>query len=171
MAATCCVALKFLLFYFVSLSIKRPSFTNAASCCYSYHGEKVEDPENTYITASLWEFHKNLFVFVRKPKYVLQILLLLAGDIETCPGPRARCCKCNKCFRRNIDHVICIGCDGKFHKICLNVVLTNNTCDICLPSQATENIMNSIDNSAELRNLTGKTWTFNITSKRFIWES
>ena len=80
----------------------------------------------------------------------------MAGDIEICPGSRARCCKCNKRFRRNTDQVICTGCDWKFHKKCLNVVLTNSTCDICLPSQATENIINSIDNSAELRNVNGK---------------
>ena len=47
--------------------------------------------------------------FSTHPGLTLRILLILSGDIELCPGPRSRCGKCEKCFRKNSDQVICSG--------------------------------------------------------------
>ena len=46
----------------------------------------------------------------------LRYLMKQAGDIETNPGPR--CAKCETAIRENADHIICSGCEGRFHKKC-----------------------------------------------------
>lgn len=69
------------------LFVKKPSFTTCSSVCYSVYGESDLEIESGYINETLFviqrektlKFHSNA---------ILHILLLLSGDIETCPGPR-----------------------------------------------------------------------------------
>jgi hypothetical protein len=68
------------------------------------------------------------------PKSLLQILLILAGDVELCPGPRMRCGDCKKCFRRNADKVSCTTCNNVFHLRCL----CNDICRTCLTNGGSE---------------------------------
>ena len=129
------VTFKLLITIFVTLSVRKPIFTNSNSCCYSFHGEKVTDPVSKHFTNSLWEFYREKGLSVN-PKFTLRILLILSGDIEICPGPRARCVKCTKCFRRNIDQRLCTGCNKNFHERCLSLV--PGTCNTCKQNNVPE---------------------------------
>ena len=134
MAAIRAVTLKLLLTFFISLSVKKPLFTNTTSCCYAFHGENIVEPENLHFTSSFWEFYRGKGLSLN-PKFTLKILLILSGDIEVCPGPRARCIECEKCFRRNTDQRTCSGCSVKFHDKCLNLVSGVFTCNACTPQR------------------------------------
>ena len=74
------VALNLALTVFILFYAKKPTFASANSVCYSFHMDEVTDIKDLRITPSLWVY--NLCI--------LCILLILAGDIETCPGPK--CC-------------------------------------------------------------------------------
>ena len=67
-------------------AVKKPSFATASSCCYSFHGEVSVDEVNGFICESVYVYQRNHVVKFR-PKLAIQILLLLCGDIELCPGP------------------------------------------------------------------------------------
>ena len=56
------------------------------SVCYSLCGEKADETKSLYICKSLFQLQTSKATYLR-PKLALQILLLLAGDIEICPGP------------------------------------------------------------------------------------
>ena len=71
---------------FLIFAIKRPSLVYANSCCYCFHGEDVRDAISTHIYESLHVYQQNTTMRIR-PKVAIQILLLLRGDVERCPGP------------------------------------------------------------------------------------
>ena len=48
----------------------------------------------------------------------ITMLLLLAGDVETCPGPGCRCC-CGKNVKLEQSTGVCIARMGKCHFRCL----------------------------------------------------
>ena len=66
--------------------IKKPTFASSNSICYSFYREEVADLDQRYIFPSVW-FQQQLWNLKVRPKVSLQLLLLLSGDIETCPGP------------------------------------------------------------------------------------
>ena len=73
--------------------VKKPFFYSCDSVCYSInYGELVNgvvDGSNILISESLWQF--NLEKGIRPHlKVAVQLLLLLCGDVETCPGPDRR---------------------------------------------------------------------------------
>ena len=125
-AVTLKLLLSFLLIFFVS-------FTSANSCCYSFFGEISTDTVSNHYTSSLWEFYYKKNILACNAKFTLRLLLILAGDIETCPGPRARCTHCSRCFRRNIDKRTCVNCKKVFHKKCLNDENIGLVCLQCQP--------------------------------------
>ena len=131
MAAIRAVTLKLLFTFIVTLCVKKPLFTSANSCCYSFHGENVVDHVNLHFTSSFWQYYREKGISLN-PNLSLRILLILSGDIEVCPGPRARCTKCEKCFRRNTDQRSCINCHLKHHERCLSLVSGVLTCETCL---------------------------------------
>ena len=63
------------------------------------------------------------------------MLLLLAGDVEICPGPQRlkslKCCVCMKSISRNL----CSGCEGIAHLKCFQDFKRNgqdeSLCNIC----------------------------------------
>ena len=86
MAALGAVMLLRVLFsLFVIFSCKRVSYVNATSTCYSLHGEDVVQPEGSYFASTLWVHYRGNVNF--RLKCMSQILLILSGDIELCPGP------------------------------------------------------------------------------------
>ena len=103
----------------------------------------------SFIYSSLWVNKEvNLFWFRPKPRGVAAVLLLMAGDIETCPGPVQRkvCFICNKTIRRNQRSSMRDGCNKTLHFKCLGEDLdsVNNglKCSSCLQlrTRAPENI-------------------------------
>ena len=51
----------------------------------------------------------------------LAILIILAGDIETNPGPRSRCSLCKKYCKVSDKVIECTDCEKRFHAKCSNL--------------------------------------------------
>ena len=106
------VAIKYALIVFIT-------FTKASSQCLYCNAEQyfehfLEEKNNLYLTTSVWNICRGNCARL-PPKSLLQILLTLAGDVELCPDPRARCSECTKCFPRNTDKTLCSVCSKVFH--------------------------------------------------------
>ena len=90
-------------------TVKRPCFTNS-NACYNFTTSEVTEEKESFIYSSLWCYNLEKPIFVYK-KYFLCILLL-AGDIEVCPGPTGRitCYGCAKTIRKNQTSGVCTNC-------------------------------------------------------------
>ena len=62
---------------------------------------------------------------------MLQILILLCGDIETCPGPAIKCGSCMKTVRKNQSRICCTSCKLLHHIKCMDDE-TEALCRSCL---------------------------------------
>ena len=51
---------------------------------------------------------------------MIQILILLCGDIETCSGYVIKCGSCMKTVRKNQSRIYCIGCKLLHHLKCMD---------------------------------------------------
>ena len=89
--AVCSVTLRIALNFRVILWLKKPGFASASSVCYLFHGEVAADPKQTLICQSVWCYQQRYGIQVGR-KVDLQLLLLLSGDIELCPGPESGNC-------------------------------------------------------------------------------
>ena len=79
------LVLRSLVLLFLLLSLKR-SFSSNISVCHSLRGEKADETKPLYICESIFQLQTSKATYWRS-KLALQLLLLLAGDIEICPGP------------------------------------------------------------------------------------
>ena len=70
----------------VILSIKKPCFTKADSVCYVVIPGDTSLADESFIYSSIWQYSQEKPLFIRK-KFFLKMILLLAGDVEICPGP------------------------------------------------------------------------------------
>ena len=128
--------LKFALALFVILAVKRPSFTNANSLCYSETSMDIIDCDESFVYSSLWQYSQQNIFLVRR-KYLLNLLLLLSGDIHPCPGPARRICcySCSKTIRKNQSSGTCLNCKERLHLKCMKDSFRNGTeslyCSIC----------------------------------------
>ena len=121
------VALKFALIIYSIICIKKPSFMNANSVCYSFRGELANDINISWIATSLWVNRQENKLHLGQESHVgLALLLLLSGDIELCPGPCMKCLTCSKSIRKNQSQEKCFHCGKLFH---LNVWLTRSFTD------------------------------------------
>ena len=77
--------LRSLLLIFVIFCIKEP-FISSDSVCYSFDFGLIDDVPVMYVYESLFQLQTSK-ILPLKPKLALQLLLLLSGDIELCPGP------------------------------------------------------------------------------------
>jgi len=89
MAQSSTVMLRVILKVILIFCIKGPLF-NTNSVCYSFAGvEEINginvEPKLVYESLFTLMENRNLCL---KPQLALQLLLLLSGDIEKCPGPR-----------------------------------------------------------------------------------
>ena len=67
----------------------------------------------------LWVFQQDKRIFLGQRMYsAIIILLLLAGDVETCPGSGCKC-YCGKNIKLEHSTGICIACTEKCHIRCL----------------------------------------------------
>ena len=119
---------------FIILSIKKISLSASNFVCYSLYPEETVDLKETYICSSLWEL-KRASIFNPNPKHALKFLLLLAGDVELCPGPRVSCNGCLKAIHRSQPSQVCVSCEILFHTQCLTDKLENGKetfyCSLC----------------------------------------
>ena len=79
--------IKFALAIFAIFAVKKPQFTNANSICYSFHLEEAIDVPDMYLTCSIWNYFDSIGFACLQPRSVVKLLLILAGDVEVCPGP------------------------------------------------------------------------------------
>ena len=80
------VTLKLALVLLILFSVKKPSLLGSSSICYSFKYEEITDKAETSISSSLWQYKQEHGINIRASS-ALKILLILAGDIELCPGP------------------------------------------------------------------------------------
>ena len=113
-----------------------------------------------FIYSSLWVNKQVNLCWLRPtPRGVVTILLLMAGDIESCPGPVLRkvCFGCKKTIRKNQRSSTCDECKNTLHFKCLGEGLetTNNglKCYFCLhlnrPTGTPENNAESMVDTAD----------------------
>ena len=73
---------------FLIFCVRKPSFLKANSVCYSFYSEESSDLHVTYTYESFYQVLSKKFVIpLNHSKVSCQLLLLLSGDIELCPGP------------------------------------------------------------------------------------
>ena len=128
-------ALKYLAFTVAIFMVKRPSLTNSSSLCYWQASKEGIDVKETYVYSSIWQLQAERKLFVRK-EYLLRILLLLAGDIEICPGPRNPiCATCSSGIKKSQSCAVCSSCKIKSHRKCMKDQLGKNAeelyCQTC----------------------------------------
>ena len=100
-------ALKLALITFIIFNVKKASFTAANSVCYSFHGDEVQDVPDLRIISSLWIYKSQKGICLSHTR-ALSVLLILAGDVELCPGPK--CFVCAKIIRKNQRSTDCCNC-------------------------------------------------------------
>ena len=131
------VMVKIALTIIAILAIKKPSLLTSNSICYSDISEDDLAIKDYHITVSIWNYKQERGINLR-PISALMILLLLAGDIETCPGPCLKCNSCQKTIRKNQTLGCCSTCGNQLHMNCL-LDMTNRQgkeklyCSTCVP--------------------------------------
>ena len=57
---------------------------------------------------------------IRNSSAVMVLLILLCGDIETCPGPAIKCGFCMKAIKKNQSRICCTSCNLLHHIKCVD---------------------------------------------------
>ena len=111
----------FYIFVFIAISVKKPGFLNSDSVCYHSYDSSPILFEQNHLYSSIWQYKQERGLFVSQDVAVpLRMLLILAGDIELCPGPNKATCKdCLKTIRRNQRQGECERCNSVLHLRCL----------------------------------------------------
>ena len=132
-----------LIFVLLMFECKKHSFTTSCALAESIDDYSKWNLEETFIYSSLWTNKEtNLFWLRPHRQGFATLLLLLAGDIETCPGPASRkmCRDCHKTFRKNQRRSNCIQCNETLHLKCLVEDLNASTegpkCQTCFLATA-----------------------------------
>ena len=79
------IILRLLVAIVIVLLVKKP-FISSDSVCFDYYHGIIDDTGVTYAYESLYMLQTSKVICL-KPKLALHLLLLLSGDIESCPGP------------------------------------------------------------------------------------
>ena len=89
MVASGAVVLRNSLFIFLLFCVRKPSFTKTNSICYSFRGEDAVDLKPTLIYESIYQSQQTRMSMYHR-NIAIQLLLLLCGDVELCPGSAER---------------------------------------------------------------------------------
>ena len=104
----------------------------------------------SFICSSLWVQRQSRGLQLRPdgPTFI-QLMLLLCGDVETCPGPSIKCCSCAKTVRKNQSRATCVHCRKTLHLKCLTKDLNERCCLSCLTkvNRNTPNEVTDIQNN------------------------
>ena len=104
------------------IQIKKCTFCSAYSFnLVANHAGPVYEIQDSYIFSSL-----------RQNRKCSEILLLICGDIESCPGPTMKCSSCAQTIRKNQSRIECSQCNGKFHLKCFIADDSGNKAVSCL---------------------------------------
>ena len=114
--------------------MKKQSFAGSNSVCYSFNDGEVLDVHNSRITSSLWVYKQERCIYFGQKSYSgLSLLLILAGDVELCPGPSVKCVSCNKTIRKNQSSETCCLCESRCHLKCLVDAVDHGHENLCCP--------------------------------------
>lgn len=94
--------------------------------------ESFDFVQDCYYSSSLWVYKQNhIYKLNLDLRETTWLLLILAGDVEICPGPNCGACLNN--IKHNKQKVTCIGCTQFFHKNCINIkdFITTSLCTQC----------------------------------------
>ena len=103
-----------IIFIILSIALKERSFVTSCPIDESMESDGKFEVSESFIWSSLWVYQSANMVWIRpKPRGVVTILLLMAGDIETCPGPTPRriSLECNKMIKINQQSSTGVGCN------------------------------------------------------------
>ena len=146
------VAINIALLIFVLFATKKQSFASSNSVCYSFNHGEAADVCSSHITTSLWVYKQERVVYLGRMSYSdLSLLLILAGDVELCPGPNIMCFRCNKTIRKNQSSEMCSHCESKCHLKCLVDVVDHGRgtlyCPACVNISGNQNNEPAIPNT------------------------
>ena len=113
MSAMATVCLKITLIILAVFGVKKPQFTNADSVCYSFHFDEASDVENSHFAGSIWNYFDKAGLTRVQPKCAVKLLLILAGDVELCPGPYTDVGNLLQCKGFSMLHQNIRGLSGK----------------------------------------------------------
>ena len=123
MASLWAVVCYFALFTFAICYIKKLAF---CSPNVLHDMEQNQGLQETFIYSSLWSYHQINGTGLRTSQTsLIQLLVLLSGDIETCPDPSDRCSLCQKASKKNQSRMSCLQCHLKFHLKCFPSICFN----------------------------------------------
>lgn len=88
MADTLKVALM-LLVILLCIQVKKSAFVTSDSVGLAIEGKEISRGNESYISSSLWQLKRSkLSVHLRNARRsYIALLILLCGDVESCPGP------------------------------------------------------------------------------------
>ena len=87
----------------------------------------------TFFYSSLWSYRRINGTRLRTSRTsLIQLLLILSGDIETCPGPSDRCGLYLEALKKNQSMMSCSQCYLKFHLKCFCSDDSGVKCNCCL---------------------------------------
>ena len=130
MASLRAAACYFALFTFAIFYIKKEAF---CSSNVLYDMEQNQGLQETFIYSSLWSYRRINGNGLRTSRSsLIQLRLLLSGDIESCPGPSDRCGLCLKALKKNQSRMSCSQCHLKFHLKCFCSDGSGVKCNSCL---------------------------------------
>ena len=112
------VLLKVVIFLYCTFGFKKKSFVNESVCYSLYPEDKVTYEDEWFIYSSLWVYKQRCGSHM-KPNRTLELLVLLAGDIEYNSGPGVICTGCSNQIKRNQLKGRCQNCKLCFHGKCL----------------------------------------------------
>ena len=95
-------------------------FAGVNSVCYFVCDHEAKVVGKIRIIPSLWTYKQDRGVTLGRSSHSgLYILLILAGDVEVCPGSGLKCFICSKTIRRNHSSECCSQCKRLSHLKCL----------------------------------------------------
>ena len=124
------------LFLWTAFTVKSCAFctTDSLGIMMNKVDNRVHVNES-FINSSIWVYHqqKGLRLRPSRPSF-FQLILVLCGDIKTCPGPVLKCRSCSKTIRRNQSRATCTRCNEHLHLKGLTQHMNENLCLSCLSS-------------------------------------
>ena len=118
--------------------VKKCAFLSPDSVGLSITANEVSFDIETHILSSLWQAKGGKFNFrvCSSNRSLINLLILMCGDIHSCPGPspmaqRLSCPACLNKIRNNQSRIKCISCEMLFHPKCFGEVDQVRTCKLC----------------------------------------
>ena len=126
----------FIAVFIAVIQIKKCIFCSVDSFnLLANHAGPFYEIHDSFIFSSVWQNRKSSGMLLRPKKSAIEWLiglLLICGDIETCPVPTVKCSSCAKTIRKNQSRIQCPQCNGKFHLKCFVTNDSTNTRNACL---------------------------------------